>query len=164
MDISSCNPINSQVLRLFINADIVARDKNGNPVLLVDIKTSTKDPQINTKITDLLAQAHGNIPFGMLADIEKISIFKWGTEHWLEPICVLTTADALSNYEPEFRKKRIFYDYFVSLMEAWLSDLAYQWQSSHPPFLEEIKKIGLLEKLDHGINEQEVDVVEVNLS
>ncbi|MBE9145651.1 hypothetical protein IQ236_20885 [Planktothrix mougeotii LEGE 06226] len=22
-----------------------------------------------------------------------MSIFKWGTEHWLEPICVLTTAN-----------------------------------------------------------------------
>ncbi len=48
--------INSQVLRLFINADIVARDKNGNPVLLVDVRTRTVHPQVSTQIIESLEQ------------------------------------------------------------------------------------------------------------
>lgn len=155
--------INYEVFRLFINADIVARDKNGNPVLLVDVRTRTLHPQVSTQILESLEQAKGSIPFAMLVNPENISIFKWKSDNWQEPICLLNTAEALSRYEPEFSKKRIFHDYFVSLIEAWLSDLAYRWKSDSPPFIEEIKKIGLLEKLAHGTNEQEVDVLEVKL-
>ncbi len=163
MENSESSDINSQVLRLFINADIVARDKNGNPVLLVDVRIRTMYPQVSTKILDSLEQANGSIPFAMLVNLEEMIIFKWRNDNWREPICVFNTADVLRRYEPEFGKKRIFYDYFISLIEAWLRDLAYQWKSSSPPFLEEIKKIGLLEKLADGMTDEEAEVVEVKL-
>ncbi len=153
--------INSQVLRLFIYPDIVARDKNGNPVLLVDVGVRTIEPQVSRQITDSLEQANGSIPFAMLVNLAQITIFKWSRDNWQQPISVFNTADVLSRYEPEFTNKRIFHTYFTSLVEAWLRDLAYHWHSQHPPFLEEIKRIGLLEKLADGTTEEETDVVEV---
>jgi hypothetical protein len=155
--------INSPVLRLLINADILARDKNSNPILLADVRTQTIHPQVSTKMIDSLVQANGSIPFAMLVNPEKISIFKWGRDNWQEPICVFNTVDVLSQYEPEFGKKRIFHTYLTSLVEAWLRDLAYHWHSQHPPFWEEIKSIGLLEKLADGTTEEDVDIVEVNI-
>jgi len=154
---------NYQVLRLFINADIVARDKNGNPILLVDVRMNTMHSQVGSQIINSLAQTNGSIPFAMLVNAEEISIFKWGGEQWKEPICKLETVNVLSEYEPEFRHKRIFHSYFVSLVEAWLRDLAYHWHSQHPPFLEEIQNIGLLEKLTNGTTEEETEVVEVKV-
>jgi hypothetical protein len=39
----------------------------------------------------------------------------------------------------------------MTLIQAWLRDLAYHWKSEIPPHQEEIQKIGLLDYLIDGI-------------
>jgi len=46
----------------------------------------------------------------------------------------------------------VFESYLLTLVEAWLRDLAYHWKSEDPPGSEELGKAGLIEKLEGGTN------------
>ncbi len=136
--------------------DIIAENKKGEPVLLIEVKAEN----INNieKARDWLI-AHSQsyqqkikeiIPFIMLVDYENIEIFKLNQNQSFAPILTLKTAPILSYYEPTYEQKTIYYHYLVRLIEAWLRDLAYHWKSEIPPALEKITEIGLLKHLDDG--------------
>ena len=60
--------------------------------------------------------------------------------------CTLKLSDMLEYYDPEFGKKRIFHDYLTSLVDAWLRDLVYHWNSETPPGAQSLATIGLLSR------------------
>jgi hypothetical protein len=47
-----------------------------------------------------------------------------------------------------------FESYLLTLVEAWLRDLAYHWKSEDPPGSEELGRAGLLEKLEGGTTQR----------
>jgi hypothetical protein len=57
-------------------------------------------------------------------------------------------------YDPEFPRERVFESYLLTLVEAWLRDLAYHWKSENPPGSEELGRAGLLEKLEGGTTQR----------
>lgn len=148
-----------------VRADIIAFSKNGEPILLVEVKTnelkSTNYLYVKKTINKLvyyLKLADNLIPFAMLVTLEDIQIYEWDGINLSKPLAYLKTADILSYYEAEFSSKRIFSLYLTTLVEAWLRDLAYHWKSQNPPAAKELEKVGLLEKLANGTTQTEVKI------
>jgi hypothetical protein len=142
---------NPAVLNLFMNADIILRDNENNPILLADVRCKTMHSEVSQQILESLVKAKGDIPFVMLVNLENIEIYQWNKK---SSIANFKTADILNFYDPDFRKKRILPNYLIALVDAWLSDLAYHWKSSEPPAMLEIQNIGLLEKVRNGSTEK----------
>jgi hypothetical protein len=94
----------------------------------------------------------------MLADPERIQVFQWDGKQLSGPISSLSTPEVLSAYEPDFSRKRIFEFYLVRLLEAWLRDAAYHWKSDSPPGSAELRKVGLLERVEGGTRVAEPEV------
>ena len=137
--------------------DFVALNKEGQIVLIAEVKgfpfdfnrNQTKENAI-LRLIDYLQVAKKLIPFAIFVDLENILIFRWNGNNLSEPILCLNTADVLSHYELEFSKIQVFNLYFTTLTQAWISDLAYHWQSEIPPASEQMAEIGLLDLLKDG--------------
>ena len=71
-----------------------------------------------------------------------------------EPIVQLDTRQVLQHYDTDFPRRRVFEFYLLTLVEAWLRDLAYHWKSENPPGSEELGRTGLLEKLEGGTTQR----------
>jgi hypothetical protein len=144
-----------QTLNTDIPFDIIAEDKSGKTILLVEVKArhlegkQQKDWFIE-KVKSYLQAANTQIPFAMLVDLEDIQIFRCDGTDLSEPVSYIKAAPVLSYYEPRYGKKRIFHHYLEGLVEAWLRDLAYHWKSQTPPASEQIAEIGLLQQLEDG--------------
>ncbi|MEC4986119.1 MAG: hypothetical protein SAJ37_19780 [Oscillatoria sp. PMC 1068.18] len=136
--------------------DLIAADKNGKVVLLVEVKarklSSEKDRELLiAHLNSYFSSGKSKVPFAMLIGSDKIEVFNFDYDlDTLELILSLETAFILSYYEPKYGEKRIFHHYLVGLVRAWLRDLAYHWKSATPPASKEIAEIGLLALLDEG--------------
>jgi hypothetical protein len=73
-----------------------------------------------------------------------------------KPIWTSPSANILVQYDPDFGNGRIFGHYLATLIEGWLRDLAYHWNSATPPAQDEMAAIGLLERLEGGTTLSEV--------
>ncbi len=132
--------------------DIIATDKHGEIVLIVEAKAQklqTKSSAI-TQLKLYLDRLEANNAFAMLADLDEIEIFKVNHENDFRKIISLKTIDILKYYDAEFPVKKIFDLYLITLLEAWLRDLAYHWKSVKPPASEELATIGLLDMIQAG--------------
>jgi hypothetical protein len=135
--------------------DIIAQDRHGKTILLVEVKArhlegrQHKDWFIE-KVKAYQQTANTDIPFAMLVDLEVMQIFRCDASDWSEPISYIKTATVLSYYEARYGKIRIFHHYLEGLVEAWLNDLAYHWKSQTPPASKQIAEIGLLQQLEDG--------------
>lgn len=142
--------------------DIVALDRDGNPVLLVEVKGARElsESKRHAILSDLNSLARiFSVPYIMFADLDNIDVYspketldsKW----FKSPLMEASTSKVLPEYDPEFSKKstekgRIFSHYLEILIEGWLRDIAYHWKSDTPPFSSKLKEIGLAEKLSDG--------------
>ncbi|MBD2567818.1 hypothetical protein [Anabaena lutea] len=133
------------------------RNRNGNIVLLVEIKAENLEnvfkqnaiSQLKTYYLQNIKQdIKKDIPFGMLVDLEEINIFSLTEEQNIKDSISLKTNDILSIYDPEFSQKRIFNFHLETLVQSWLRDLAYHWNSDRPPAYDEVAKIGLLSLIE----------------
>lgn len=144
-------------------ADIVVLNKDDKVVLLVEIKGTklagreAKQKAISS-LQSYLQSTKKDIHFAMLADLNNIEIFQWNGEYFSEPIISLNTAEILSNYDGEFRNKKILEFYLETLVEAWLRDLAYHWKSETQPAAKELAEIGLLQQLAGGTTHSQVNL------
>jgi len=135
-------------------ADIIAEDRDGRAVLIVELKGMNASGEIGTLQTlEYLKESDAN--FGMFADLDEMVIFRKDYENPDCPILQLNTADVLSFYDPGFGAKRISEEYFATLIEAWLRDYAFHWRSERPPAHEEMEAIGLAERLTGGMTRRE---------
>jgi hypothetical protein len=73
---------------------------------------------------------------------------------WNQHVRFFQVLRALPPDEPDFPIKRVFESYLLTLVEAWLRDLAYHWNSEDPPGSEELGRAGLLEKLEGGTTQR----------
>ena len=141
---------NTPLLAALINANIIAKDQEDNPILLVAVDFRQPHHQQDSKIIDFYQKTGNIIPFVMLVNPETIKIFQFDKK---EAVFTEKASDILSFYEPEFSQKKIFQSYLVTLVEAWLSDLDYHWKLANPPGLGKVDKIGLLKLLKKGTTE-----------
>jgi hypothetical protein len=136
--------------------DIVAEDSRGRDVLVVEVKAMKLSPKSAKSIIDYLQDAHLPARFGMVADLEKIWIAAFANGSADTVVFDLNTPDVLGHYDPEFASKRILHNYLVSLVDAWLSDIAYHWKTdSPPPGLQQLSAVGLYQLLRGGTTRRE---------
>ncbi|WP_233787748.1 hypothetical protein [Dulcicalothrix desertica] len=139
--------------------DFIALDKDENVILIAKVTSephSFKNPDTRKyallDLIDVLKFATKNIiPFAMLADKDNIEFLRWDGQNLSEPILTLNTADVLSHYEPKFKEKKLYNSYFIGLIESWLRDLGYNWNSETPPYLKEMQEIGFLQLIEGGM-------------
>lgn len=144
-------------------ADIVVQDRDGQAVLLVEVKgtklKNQKSKEISvSQLKSYLQNGNNHIPFVMLVDLEDIDIFQGDDSNLSKPVSSLKTATVLNHYDSEFSSKRIFVPYLETLVEAWLRDLAYHWKSNTPPASEQLAAIGLLQSLEGGTTQADVEL------
>lgn len=132
--------------------DIIVTDKHGEIVLIVEVKAQKLQSKSSaiSQLKFYLNTLKVNSAFAMLADLEDIEIFKVNNENDFKKILSLKTVDILKYYDAEFPVKKIFELYFITLLEAWLRDLAYHWKSVKPPASEDLATIGLLDMIQEG--------------
>ena len=141
-------------------ADIVALDGRGRDALIVEVRTRTISAQYLPDYFARLADAGPFIPFEMVVDLEKIYLRRRSPGPSEEPAIELAAPDILTRYEPEFGSIRIFHDYLVALVDAWLCDLVFGWRNIDPPGLAELTRFGLVEHLVDGAVRREVPLGE----
>lgn len=135
-------------------ADIVAFDANDVPVVLVEVKARQEEKVFDKEHLVQYLQAAPAISYAMLVTLRDIQIFEWKSQT-LSLLLTAATADVLSEYEPELRQKTIYEYYLTALVETWLRDVAYHWQSATPPLFNQLRQLGLAEKLNNGTTRSE---------
>lgn len=140
-------------------ADLIARDASEQIVLLVKVSTNENEDNNVQQLISTWKALRVLIPFAMSVNLQTISIYKRNKREFsTQPIKSLKTADVLRVYEPEFGEKRILKRYLITLFESWLRDLAYHWKLKNPPAAEQLEEIGLLQKIEGGTTESEVEL------
>jgi len=124
-------------------------DRENHTVVLVEVKAHPVE-RWATILPRQLAKFAERVAFVLTIDPSCIQLYRSGGESLGDPIVRLDTRQVLQHYDPEFPRKRVFESYLLTLVEAWLRDLAYHWKSEDPPGSEELGKVGLLEKLEGG--------------
>jgi hypothetical protein len=157
----------ADTLRQDQRIDLVAFDKHDVPVLAVEVKALTDVSQIAVewivRLESEIRSVGRPIPYWMFVDLESIVIIFLDNESGMyRPERISTTANVLSAYDPEFEHKRIFDDYLLALVEAWLRDFAFEWRSATPPLMKELTEIGLAERLKGGSTHREVTIADLD--
>jgi hypothetical protein len=129
--------------------DAAVVDRENHTVALVEVKAHPVE-RWATILPRQLAKFAERVAFVLTIDPNCIQLYRSEGESLGEPIVRLDTRQVLQHYDPEFPRERVFESYLLTLVEAWLRDLAYHWKSEDPPGSEELGKAGLLEKLEGG--------------
>ena len=129
--------------------DVAVMDKENHAVALVQVKAHPVE-RWATMLPKQLAKFAEHVGFVLAIDPNSIYVYRPAGENFGEPIAQLDTQQVLQHYDPELPSKRVFESYLMTLVEAWLRDLAYHWKSDNPPGSEELERAGLLEKLEGG--------------
>ena len=147
-----------------MHIDVIAEDRDENPVLAVEVKAT--EPSQEEFGLFLCRFVQTSLEFGMFVDLERIVLLGRDPADPRTPVATLRTVDVLGFYDPSFVGKasksgsqRIYGEYVVTLVEAWLRDLAYHWKSESPPGLEQLSKTGLLERLEGGMTRRDANIV-----
>ncbi len=133
--------------------DAAVVDRENQPVALIEVKEHPIEKWA-TSLPGQLAKFAERVPFLLTIDPNRISLYRPAGEDLGEPIAHLDTRQVLQHYDPEFSRKRVFEAYLLTLVEAWLRDLAYHWKSENPPGSAELGGTGLLEKLEGGTTQR----------
>ncbi len=128
--------------------DAAVVDRENHTVALVEVKAHPVE-RWATILPRQLAKFAERVAFVLTIDPNCIQLYRSGGGSLGEPIVRLDTRQVLQHYDPEFPRERVFESYLLTLVEAWLRDLAH-WKSEDPPGSEELGKAGLLEKLEGG--------------
>jgi hypothetical protein len=141
-------------------ADVIVDDRQGRPIALVEVRASvTSREGLQEYLQRFLDIPDPSISFGLLVDLENMYLLKRDTQkETFVPVVELNTKDILGYYAPEFAGKDsryvrspMFHDYFETLVEGWLRDLAYHWKSASPPGAEALAGTSLLERIKEGM-------------
>lgn len=128
---------------------IVAKDKNDQPFLMIDVRFSSWYSSPDLEILQMEKYQH--IPFLMYANSNVMRIFKSPT---FEEIARFDTKTVLAFYNPESIEGIIYQSTLTLLIDLWLDDLVYHWKGDNTPYTEEVKAIGLYEYLIDAITEE----------
>ncbi len=133
-----------------MTADIIAKDQEGRDILLVEVKASVLSENAISQILKMASATTPSIPYAMVVGLNEISVVRPDDSGSKVKSLRLDSKEILGHYDPEYGHKRIFDYYLKALVEAWLNDLAYHWDSDSPPGSKGLAEIGLLERLEGG--------------
>ncbi|MTJ09327.1 MULTISPECIES: hypothetical protein [unclassified Anabaena] len=128
---------------------IVAKDQDEQPILMIDVRFSGMYSSPDLHI--LKMEQYQHIPFLMFVNSHVMRIFKSPT---FTEVARFDTKKILGYYDPESIEGIIYQSTLITLTQSWLRDLAYHWKSATPPYIEEMKEIGLFTLLFDGTTEE----------
>jgi hypothetical protein len=134
--------------------DAAIVDRDNHTVALVQVKSRPIGDKWTTILQEQLSRFAEHVDYVLTIDPDSIGLYRWAEGALDGPIVHLDTPQVLQHYDPEFRKRRVFESYLLTLVEAWLRDLSYHWKSEKPPGLEELRDAGLLGKLEGGTTQR----------
>jgi hypothetical protein len=123
--------------------DAAVVDRENHAVALIQVKAHPVE-RWATILQMQLAKFAERVAFVLTIDPNLIQLYRPAGASLGEPIVQLDTRQVLQHYDPEFPRKRVFESYLLTLVEAWLRDLAYHWKLENPPGSEELGRAGLL--------------------
>ncbi|WP_413171215.1 hypothetical protein [Anabaena azotica] len=128
---------------------IVAKNKDEQPILMIDVRFSAMyaSPELNI----LEMEKYKHIPFLMFVNSNVIRIFKSLN---FEEVARFDTKKVLGFYDADSIEGIIYQSTLITLIQSWLRDLDYHWKSENPPYIEEMKEIGLFALLDDITTEE----------
>ena len=130
--------------------DAAVVDRENHAVALVQVKAHPLGQKWATILPVQLAKYSERVDFVLTIDPDCIHLYGMVEGALVGPIVHFDTAQVLQHYDPDFNNRRVFESYLLTLVEAWLRDLAYHWKSENPPGSEELRRAGLLERLEGG--------------
>jgi hypothetical protein len=125
-------------------------DRENRVLALLLVKEKPIGEEWASYILEELAKFPEDAEFVLAIDPRSIRLYRPAKERLGEPLVEFNTMQVLQHYDPDLPTRRVFEFYLVTLAEAWLRDLAYHWKSATPPGAEELRRVGLLEKLEGG--------------
>jgi hypothetical protein len=133
--------------------DAAILDSENRPVAVVEVKTR---PVAGWEaiLHSQLAKLAEEVTYVVTIDPSRIHVYKPTGEKVGEPIVHFDTGTILKHYDADFSKKRVFEDYLLTLVEAWIRDLAYHWKSEIPPGSQELEHAGVLQKIAGGTTQR----------
>ena len=144
-------------------ADIIAEDREGRPILLVEVKSAPADEDAVRQLFTYLSAAPDTVAFGMLVDPEMIRVYRRGE---ISPVSEFDTIETLRHYSPGYgaelirdKHPRLLEIHVSTLAEGWLRDLAYHWKVGEVPRRAELDRIGLLPALKNSSVRVEVPLI-----
>jgi hypothetical protein len=154
-------PTRQRVKHVRATVDILVVDRQDHPILIGEVQ-GRKEPAgaALSRMKDFLEFADLAVPYVMIVDHERISIYRADEELREEPIFSTRTKPILRYYLVDYeRSKRMIGESLLRAVAlAWLQDVSYRWKSksTSPPVLEELDRLGLAQLLKDGIFESEV--------
>jgi hypothetical protein len=133
--------------------DAVVMDRDNHAIILVEARAHP----VKNSVTVPPRQPAGlsePLEFVLNIDPSSIDLYRSDGGALQEPLVRLDTREILQFYDREFHRKRVFESYLLTLVEAWLRDLAYQWKFENPPGSAELERVGLLERLQGGTTQR----------
>jgi hypothetical protein len=131
--------------------DTAVVDQENRVVALIQVKARPLGEEWTPLLRNELKRRPLPPPIFLLAiDPVYINLYRLAEKELIDPVVQLDTAKILSHYDPDFTEKRIFEFYLLTLVEAWLRDLAYHWKSPTPPGSEELHAAGFLGRVEGG--------------
>jgi hypothetical protein len=133
--------------------DIVAYDANGEPILVVEVK-STSDARVSTQIVrdteTFIEQAHRPVRFFLIANPKTLYLYRRDDDRAWKLAHAFAAEAIFREYDETYGRDPIFESYLASLVQVWLNDVAGNWHSANPPGAEIIAENDLLEPLRQG--------------
>jgi hypothetical protein len=134
--------------------DAAVVDRENHAVALIEVKAQPVGDQWMTILSGQVAKVGKEVDFVLAIDPKDILLYRWAEGALTGPIVHLDTAHVLQQYDQDFPDRRVFESYLLTLVEAWLRDLAYHWKSENPPGAEELQRAGLLGRLEGGTTQR----------
>jgi hypothetical protein len=131
--------------------DAAVFDRERLPVALIQVKARPLGKEWTAIVrSELKQRPFPPADFLLAIDPICIHLYRLTDRELGDPVVHLDTTKVLSHYDPDFTGKRIFEFYLLTLVEAWLRDLAYHWKSPNPPGSEELNAAGFLGRVEGG--------------
>ena len=136
--------------------DLVALDRDDRPVLIVAAEGREAEPIILAAYLETLGAIRRDIPFAILADPERLTIYRKHGTRSVEPVATIPTAEILAFYDPSYSRGWASGDYIAGMIDAWLADFMRHWKSPTPPATEIMGSLGLAARLEGGWSKRRV--------
>jgi hypothetical protein len=154
-------PTRQRVKHVRATVDILVVDRQDHPILIGEVQGSAEPAGAAlARIKDFLEFADLAVPFVMIVDHERISIYRADEELREEPIFSTKTKPILLYYLVDYgqTKRMIGEDLLRGVVLGWLQDVSYRWRSKSttPPAYEEFDRLGLVRLLADATFDYEV--------
>jgi hypothetical protein len=132
--------------------DIRVSDQEDRVFMVFEVKRRPIDQLELQEVLSALDTWRNGHPVEYLgvADLNLIRVFRLDRAGPPQQILSLPTADVLSAYDPDFRRREVFEPYLEALVRNWLRDFAVHWKHPNPPGQHELQQAGIAQRLRNG--------------